>query len=100
MYYGPRSVGLYGPLDTKSSMWNAGMAGYDKGAEMSKAHSYLDAKDAEGEQQAAQNQAMGMYQAAHERNLQAAEQQRRAYDSESARQGQQQKWNVIGNLLR
>lgn len=100
MYYGPRTYGLYSPQDTKSAMWNAGMAGYDKGAEMSKAHSQLDAQDAQGEQEEAQNRAMGMYQAAHERNLQAAEQQRRAYDSETARQGQQQKWNVLSGLLR
>lgn len=36
----------------------------------------------------------------HEKRLQAQEQQRRAFDSETARQGQDKKWNVIGNLLR
>lgn len=35
----------------------------------------------------------------HEKQLQAQEQQRRQYDSETSRMGQQQKFNVLGNLL-
>lgn len=35
----------------------------------------------------------------HERSLQGQEQQRRAYESETARMGQEQKYNVLGNLL-
>lgn len=38
-------------------------------------------------------------QQAFERGLQSQEQQRRAYDSNTARMGQQQKFNVLGNLL-
>lgn len=34
-----------------------------------------------------------------ERGLQSQEQQRRAYDSETARQGQQQKYGVLGGLI-
>lgn len=103
MYYGPRRVGVYDPIDTKSIQWNAGMAGYDKGKEMEKAHAQLDAQDAQGEQEDAQNRMMGMQQAAHERNLQAAEQQRRAYESETARRGmesQDRKYNLLSGLLR
>jgi hypothetical protein len=40
-----------------------------------------------------------MWQAAHERNLQASEQARRQYDSETARAGQQQKYGLLSNLL-
>lgn len=36
----------------------------------------------------------------HEKRIQQQEQQRRLYDSETARMGQQQKFNVLGNLLR
>lgn len=36
----------------------------------------------------------------HERGLQKAEQARRQYDSETQRQGQQQKFGVLGGLLR
>lgn len=36
----------------------------------------------------------------HEKNLQAQEQQRRQYDSETARIGNQQKYGLLGNLLR
>lgn len=35
----------------------------------------------------------------HERTLQQQEQQRRMYDSETARQSQQQKFGVLGGLL-
>ena len=34
-----------------------------------------------------------------ERGLQSQEQQRRAYDSETARQSQQQKYGILGGLL-
>lgn len=36
----------------------------------------------------------------HEKGLQAQEQKRRAYDSETARMGQQAKFSVLGDLLR
>ncbi len=36
----------------------------------------------------------------HEKRLQAQEQQRRQYDSETARQGQEKKYGLLGNLLR
>lgn len=36
---------------------------------------------------------------AHERSLQMAEQQRRQYDSETARESQKQKYGVLGGLL-
>lgn len=35
----------------------------------------------------------------HEKNLQRQEQQRRMYDSETARQSQQQKFGLLGGLL-
>jgi len=100
MYIGPRAMRLYDPADTKKAMWNTGLSGMDNASEMAKGHDHLDAQDAQAAQEESQNRMMGMYQAAHERNLQAAEQQRRAYDSETARQGENRKWNVIGNLLR
>jgi hypothetical protein len=36
----------------------------------------------------------------HEKNLQAQEQQRRQYDSETARMGQDKKYGLLGGLLR
>ena len=36
----------------------------------------------------------------HEKRLQAQEQQRRQYDSETARQGQEKKYGLLGGLLR
>lgn len=100
MYYGPRSVKLYDPQAIKKVSWDVGSVGADIGKEMSKASDHLDAQDAVAQQEHDENRMMGMHQAAHERNLQAAEQQRRAYDSQTARDAQQRKFSVLGDLLR
>lgn len=41
-----------------------------------------------------------MQQSQHENNLQASEQMRRHYDSQTARMGQEKKYGLLGNLLR
>jgi hypothetical protein len=55
--------------------------------------------DAQAESENQQARQQSMWQAAHERNLQASEQARRQYDSETARAGQQQKYGLLSNLL-
>ena len=60
-------------------------------------------RDAYAQQQAASANAYRQQEIGrenHERSLQSQEQQRRQYDSASAREGQQQKWGVLGGLLK
>jgi len=90
---------MYDPGDIKRISWDVGSYGSDMGKEMSKASDALDAQDARAQQEHDMGMQQSMYQAAHERNLQAAEQQRRAYDSQTARDAQQRKFGVLGELL-
>ncbi len=99
MYYGPRTVRMYDPGDIKKISWDVGSHGADVGKEMSKAGDQLGAQDAAAQREHDMGMQQSMHQAAHERNLQAAEQQRRAYDSETARTGQKQKFGVLQSLL-
>ena len=99
MYYGPRSYGLYNPQDTKSAQWSGSAIGRDTGAEMQKGHDHISAMDSQAHAEDQQNRQQSMWQASHDRNLQAAEQARRAYDSETARMGQEKKFGVLANLL-
>jgi hypothetical protein len=99
MYYGPRSHSLYSPQDTKSVQWFGSNVGRDVGSEMQKGHDHISAMDAQAESENQQARQQSMWQAAHERNLQASEQARRQYDSETARAGQQQKYGLLSNLL-
>lgn len=59
---------------------------------------YMDQRRAEDPAAAFERQRT-LAQEAHERSLQNQEQQRRMYDSESARIGQRQKYGVLGGLL-
>jgi hypothetical protein len=99
-YMGSRGVGVYDPIDTKKAQWSGSLVGMDRGNEMAKAHEHLDRQDEEGRQEYHQNRAQATWQAAHERNLQASEAQRRQYDSETARMGQDKKYGLLGGLLR
>lgn len=103
MYYGQRQVNLYDPIDSMS-VASGGMSPRERGAEMQKWHDKLDRQDEKAQQEHDMGMQQSMYQAAHERNLQAAEQQRRAYDSQTARQtaldNQARKYSVLGDLLR
>jgi hypothetical protein len=90
---------MYDPGDIKKISWDVGSHGADVGKEMSKAADHLSAQDAAAQQEHDMGMQQSMYQAAHERNMQAAEQQRRAYDSETTRTGQQQKFGVLQSLL-
>lgn len=100
MYMGQRSVNLYDPLDVKSLQSGIGGSyGMKIGAEMSKAHGALDAQDAQGRAEHARMQANEQAQVQHERSLQQAEQQRRMYDSQTARDAQTKKYSVLGGLL-
>jgi hypothetical protein len=92
-------MGLYSPQDTKSAVWGGSLIGRDVGSEMQRGHEALDAQDAEGRAEYAKVFANNMAQSAHERGLQSAEQQRRLYDSQTQRLGQQQKYGVLGGLL-
>lgn len=100
MYFGQRTAGMYNPQDTKKAMWGGSIVGRDTGEEMAKGHEALDAQDAAGQMEYAQNRAASQAQNQHEMGLQAAEQQRRMYDSQTARMGQQQKFGLLGGLLR
>lgn len=100
MYYGQRNVRMYDPGDIKKISWDVGSHGADVGKEMTKASNTLDEQDARAQQEHDMGMQQSMHQAAHERNLQAAEQQRRAYDSETAREAQNRKFSVLGDLLR
>lgn len=99
MYYGPRTVRMYDPGDIKKISWDVGSHGADVGKEMSKAGDHLSAQDAAAQREHDMGMQQSMYQAAHERNLQSAEQQRRAYDSETTRGAQKQKFGVLQSLL-
>lgn len=59
---------------------------------------YMEQRQAEDPNAAFERQQQAA-QAAHERSLQTQEQQRRMYDSQSARIGQRQKFGVLGGLL-
>lgn len=98
-YMGSRSVGVYDPIDTASAA-AGGFSPRERAAEMQKWHAKMDQQDEEGRQEYQQNRAQANWQAAHERNLQASEAQRRQYDSETARIGTSQKYGLLGNLLR
>jgi|688.fasta_scaffold32422_5 hypothetical protein len=98
MYYGQRNVRMYDPGDIKKISWDVGSHGADVGKEMTKASNTLDEQDARAQQEHDMGMQQSMYQAAHERNLQAAEQQRRAYDSQTARDAQQRKFSVLDGL--
>lgn len=99
MYYGPRKASVYDPQDVKSAMWSGSSLGRQIGTEMDKWHGVLDAQDAQARAAQQRQQAQQAQQAQHEQSLQAAEQQRRAYESETNRMGQSQKYSLLGGLL-
>ncbi len=99
MYYGPRKASVYDPQDVKSAMYGGSTLGRQVGTEMDKWHSVLDSQDAQARAAHQRQQALQDQQARHEQSLQAAEQQRRAYDSETNRMGQSQKMSLLGGLL-
>jgi hypothetical protein len=82
MYYGQRNVRMYDPGDIKKISWDVGSHGADVGKEMTKASNTLDEQDARAQQE----HDMGM------------QQQRRAYDSQTARDAQQRKFSVLDGL--
>lgn len=99
MYYGPRTVRMYDPHEIKKMSWDIGSHSADVGREMDKASDVLSAQDAQAQQYHDMGIQQSMHQAAHERNLQAAEQQRRNYDSMANREAQQRKFSVLGSLV-
>lgn len=99
MYYGRQSVGIYDPLDTKSAQWGGSTVGRQLGTEMDKASKRVEEQDAQAAAEHNRQVADSYAQGQHERSLQSQEQQRRMYDSQSARMGQQQKYGLLSGLL-
>ena len=90
-----QTVNIWDPIDVKSSQWKAGMAGREVGQEMEKARDQMYANSGgpdpfqEGERQQQQN----------ENDLLRREQERREFDSATARMAQGQKMSVLSGLL-
>lgn len=100
MYYGRQTVGMYDKDDEKNLMYGGSLIGRDAAQNSANNRAGVEADDAAARQEYFQNQMQQQYQAAHERNLQAAEQQRRAFDSQANAAGQAMKYSVLSGLLR
>ena len=99
MYFGRQAAGLYDPIDAKKAQYSGSLAGSDAGAEMGKLRQRVDEQDRAAAAEHARRMQDSFAQSQHERGMMQAEQQRRMYDSETARMGQQQKYSVLGGLL-
>ena len=90
-----QTVNMYDPIDTNAVQWKAGMTARDTGAEMEKARRAL----------LATSQGPDPYEQrdndryAAEQALMQREQQRREFDSQTARETQREKHSVLRGLL-
>lgn len=89
-------VGLWDPLDAHSAAYGQSLVGRDMGQRMLQQHAAIDGQGDPNEAYARQKE---QQQTAHEQGLQMAEQQRRSFDSDTAREAQKEKYGVLRGLL-
>lgn len=99
MYFGRQATGLYSPEDQNSIMYGGSTLGRHIAQQMANVRPGIEQADAQAAAEHQRSMADSYAQAAHERNLQASEQRRRMYDSETQRMGAQQRNNVLSGLL-
>lgn len=90
-----QNFSLYDPIDTNAVQWKAGMTARDTGAEMEKARRAMMASS-QGPDPYEQRE-NARY--ADEQAIMQREQQRREFDSQTAREAQREKHSVLRGLL-
>jgi len=99
MYWGRQAAGLYSQDDQNKAMYGGSSVGRDTAQYMANMRPKIEEQENQAASEMQQEMMRARGQEDHERNLQAAEQQRRMFDSQTQRMGQAQKYGVLSKLL-